>query len=55
MEKTKFIVIWYDMDSEKKRDVVYADDEDGARSEAYLKYTNCEPPAKLTSVIKCLQ
>lgn len=47
----KFTIIWYDQDSEKRRDVIDADSEDEALRKATLKY-NGKPPAPLHTVIK---
>lgn len=45
----KYEIIWYDMDGEKSRDIVDADNEADAVSKGFEKY-NGNPPAKLYNV-----
>ena len=47
----KYEIIWYDMESEKARDVIIANSADDALCKGFAKY-NGNPPAKQHSVIQ---
>lgn len=47
----KYILIWYDTESEKKRDHIQANNEEEAKQKGYQKYSG-NPPARLISVME---
>ena len=46
----KFILIWYDVEGEKARDIIEASNKEEAESKGYSKY-NGNPPAKMVSIV----
>lgn len=46
----KYLLIWYDQESEKARDHVDASSVEEAKSKGYMKY-NGNPPAPMVSVV----
>ena len=45
----KYVIMWYDIEETKAVDIVEANNEEEARSKAYLKY-NGKPPAPMISI-----